>query len=103
VLSRRKDNEIELLVYDYGFAYITGLSDPVCVRQTAQVFKIKRRYRCSEFGVDTMIIRTNKAKRKQLSLRQRKHMRRMRQETRRVATSDDQKKNGVRLSHPAEG
>jgi hypothetical protein len=43
-----------------------------------------------------MIIKTDKAKRKQLSLRQRRHMRRIRQDARRVAVPDNEIKNRMR-------
>ena len=46
---QRKDNETEFTIYRYGFAYRTGLSDPICARQTTRVFKIKRKQSCAEF------------------------------------------------------
>jgi hypothetical protein len=49
---RRKDNETEFALYDYGFAYLTGLSNRICAWQTPPVFKIKRKHPPGEFISD---------------------------------------------------
>jgi hypothetical protein len=45
----RKDNETEFALYRYGFAYLTGLSDRICARQTTPVFKFKRKHPSGKF------------------------------------------------------
>jgi len=47
--KRRKDNETEFALYRYGFAYLTGLSDCICARQTPPVFKIKKKHPSGEY------------------------------------------------------
>lgn len=45
----RKDNETEFALYRYGIAYLTGLSDRICARQTTPVFKFKRKHPSGKF------------------------------------------------------
>lgn len=52
----------------------------------------------TKYGVDIMVTKTGKTKRKQLSRGQRKHVRRMKQEARRASIPDNQIKNRMRIS-----
>ena len=52
----------------------------------------------TKYGIDIMVTKTGKMKRKKLSRGQRKHVRRMKQEARRAGIPDNQIKNRVRTS-----
>jgi hypothetical protein len=47
-LLTRKTYETKSAFYPYGFAYLTGLSDLIRVRQNTPAFKIKRKYGSGE-------------------------------------------------------
>jgi hypothetical protein len=47
--TEKENNEIESTLYRYGFARYIGLSARFYARQTAPVFKIKRKYASDEF------------------------------------------------------
>ena len=46
---RRNDNKTEFTLYRYGYTYLAGLSDCICARQTAPVFKIRSACSPGEF------------------------------------------------------
>jgi hypothetical protein len=49
VTEEKKDHEAEFALSRHGYAYLTGLSDPICICKTAIVFKIPGRSRDREF------------------------------------------------------
>lgn len=38
-IAKRQDNEIEFSFSPYGLAYIAGLPDRICARQTVSIFE----------------------------------------------------------------
>jgi hypothetical protein len=40
--KRRRDNETEFVLYRYGSAHLTGLSNRICAWQTTPIYKIKK-------------------------------------------------------------
>lgn len=47
--KRSKDNETEFALYRYGAAYLTGLSDRICVWQATPGFKIRKKHPPGEY------------------------------------------------------
>jgi hypothetical protein len=60
VISRRKNYETEFAVYRYGFAYLAGLSDPVCVRKTSPVFNIRSKHPVMNTNEKNIIVKFNR-------------------------------------------